>query len=140
MSPRPLSDLQKKILELALANRIKEGRGETSNGADLYTSEILVRVYGFTTVAYSAETDEARARRLPGHHIIERTIVGRDRYNSAQAAISRATGRLAARGLVSCIRGLYAGWAGVDLTADGIEVAKALLGEAVNTRVKTPKC
>lgn len=86
-----LSQLQRRILVMALTNRTKEGRtDETRGGADLYYSEILAQVYGFPCEClYRKRSGELTDERSVGGKKFDRQAIGTDRYNRAQAAISR---------------------------------------------------
>jgi hypothetical protein len=124
-----LSKLQKQILALALANRVREGRDEKSNGADLFYSQILAEVYGFPTtypLRLGAEHPYHPGMRICGQHVFDVGEIGKGRYNAAQAAISRAMARLQSRGLVIGQCGVTAHWSGCNLTVDGMELAKRL--------------
>jgi hypothetical protein len=125
---KKLSKLQKQILTLAFDNRLREGRDDTSNAADLFYSQILAEVYRFPTtqsLRYGGY-DEHAGQRICGTHIFELTVIGKARYNAAQAAISRAMMRLESRELITCIRGSISHWAGCNLTPAGVELAKRL--------------
>ncbi|HZZ79829.1 MAG TPA: hypothetical protein VFE62_15025 [Gemmataceae bacterium] len=59
--------------------------------------------------------------RAAGGQRFDPDAIGRSKYNSAQASISRACARLEARGLVKRVTGLYSHWAGVEITDKGRE-------------------
>jgi hypothetical protein len=121
-----LSKLQKQILVLALANKQRENRGFEARGADLYYSEILREVYGFATTG--------PLREHPGGHDFDLTVIGRERYNAAQAAISRTMIRLHSRGLIHAMCGAISRWSGCNLTPLGVEAA-----ETVKTKALVPQ-
>jgi hypothetical protein len=119
-----LSALQKQILSLALKNRETENRTEDAqSGADLYYSEILVSVYGFEPIE-SLRTRDGRRKSFGKKFDVG--AIGKDRYNSAMAAISRAVLRLDQRGLVTALRGTFSRWSGCDLTDDGVRTANTV--------------
>jgi hypothetical protein len=62
----------------------------------------------------------------PGNQKFSPAQVGRQRYHSVCASLSRACLRLQARGLVTCLRGAMSHWAGVELTDKGRELSVKL--------------
>jgi hypothetical protein len=124
-----LSALQKRILVMALANRIKEGRTAASKGADLYYSEVLAVVYGFRPTGplrYGDHYGEHAGQRIPGDQKFDREIIGRARYNSAHTAISRAMLGLADHGLITWLTGANSSWSGCSLTTEGLAVSQTV--------------
>jgi hypothetical protein len=103
-----LSRLQKQILMMAY-NRIQE---------PLYYSEILEEVYGFQP-AVGGEPS-------PGSIRFDRQAIGPERYNAAQAALSRAMSRLHTRGLILCLCGSHNRWSGCSLTEAGRRLIQML--------------
>lgn len=55
----------------------------------------------------------------PGQQHFAPEKIGRQRYRSAMASLSRACSRLHARGLVDCISGQFTHWSGVEITDAG---------------------
>ncbi|HKU74438.1 MAG TPA: hypothetical protein VJR02_11000 [Pyrinomonadaceae bacterium] len=135
---RGLSELQKKILVLALFNA--GGDVRCTYPPHLYTREVMC-------VLYQIEANFVSEAELSSPHAtmrIERPVRHRrgwvfDRerwrhpgvkvevYNSAIAAISRAFGRLESRGLVKRVRRDGHGAAGIILTPAGYQEALAQL-------------
>jgi hypothetical protein len=105
-----LSLLQRRILQLALAQREKYG-----DIATVYQAGILAALYGFPS-----------DKSLRGHHRkFDRQAIGKAAYNRATAAVSRATGRLMRRGLLDEWGSQRAGGpARYSLTPAGIEYAR----------------
>lgn len=99
-------------------------------GVDVNYAEVLAAVYGFT----DRWGQPARLRRADGElrygQHFSRTRLGAGRYDAAVVAVSKACGRLEARGLVVCVRGGC--WAGVDLTETGLELAECLTAKNDN--------
>jgi hypothetical protein len=62
----------------------------------------------------------------PGSQNFVPAQIGRQRYHSACASVSRACSRLRARGLVTCLQGAMSNWAGVELTDKGRELSVKL--------------
>jgi hypothetical protein len=104
-------------------------------GCDLARNQILHEVYNFPT-ALEGELatdgwDMGSLRRRDGSRILTGKMfdveeIGRERYDAAQAAVSRAIVRLEQRGLVERIFGAYSHWAGVNLTDAGVELAQTV--------------
>jgi len=117
-----LSALQKHILLRAYANRLQERRTAESPGADLYYSEILETVYGFPPAV--------GGERSPGSLRFDRQAIGPERYNAAQAALSRAMSHLHDRGLILLVCGSYSRWSGCSITPKG----QRLIHQWLNTR------
>ena len=128
---RGLSELQQFILVAGLAGReskethtLPDGRILPAGyGCDLRHAKIMSGFYGF---ALAGRDSSSFAR----HHFSVKKI-GPKQYAAAHAAISRAATRLAERGLVVCVSGYYARWAGVNLTDKGAALAAEL---SVKTR------
>jgi hypothetical protein len=120
-----LSPLQKQILALALENKQREGRSfNADTGADVYYSEILTKVFRFPA--------KRPARRWPCNRIFDPTTIGRSRYRSAVASVSRAVLRLHIRGAVQSTHSRYSTWAGASLTPAGVEIAHALANSGLS--------
>lgn len=119
-----LSALQRGILALALANREAGGGAYVRSddgrqcGADVQTRTVLEVVYGWRPV-----------RRVKHEYGAQAFDIRQPGYGAARAAVSRAFARLEARGLVVRMVGTH--WAGVNLTADGEDVARELRSEAL---------
>jgi hypothetical protein len=155
-SSQKLSKLQKQILFLALDNRLDEGRnGNETSSCDLARNQIMAEVYGFPLakretvwlavdkygdVMTDEDGEEIVARRefrreslrdrngkrdIHGKKF-EMADIGRERYNAAQAAVSRAMARLEQRGLVTRVCGGYSHWAGINLTPAGVAVVQTV--------------
>jgi hypothetical protein len=117
-----LSKLQRWILDHAYQNRLAEHRDEKSKGADLYYGEVLAGFYGF---AYEhPRNPEMDTRDVFYGHVFQPDVIGRSRYNAAQAAVSRAMTRLEQRGLVVVLRSVYSHWAGISLLVMSSSEAK----------------
>jgi hypothetical protein len=141
---RGLSDLQKDILTCAYNNYATGDNVFThkpSHGfnipplrVDAFYYEILIRHFGFEN---RLKDRDWRGRVFTGQHF-DKDKIGKERYNAAQAALSRAVTRLHQRGLITFISGALAKWTGVNLTPAGIEVARRLSvkqcddGESIN--------
>jgi len=103
------------MLERAHKNRLVENRTDgTGSGADLYYKEVLADFYGFPHAG--------DVREDLGHKAFDPDSLSRARYNAACAATSRATTRLATRGLVELVQGRCSHWSGVNLTNEGVAV------------------
>jgi hypothetical protein len=95
---RGLSDLQRSILSLALANREAEGRHLLSEGIDLSRKEILAGYFRWEPnrpILGTLANGKPR-RDYSGHHFSLEAI-GVKRYRSAQVAVTRAMGRRISR-------------------------------------------
>lgn len=124
---RGLSDLQKRMLVMALENH----QPERTSSADLLHKEVLAEVYRLPVYKWSSEQN------TPDREYIRKNLASqifltdglhpefKRRYNAACAAISRAAARLQERGLVECTSG-YARWAGINLTTEGAQLARQL--------------
>lgn len=127
MSTSRLSRLQREILRLADDKR--QHREAVNTGADLpqsqpfrlthptvdlFYAEILVHAFGFPA---------KRSTGLSGQHF-SRAEIGAQRYNAAQASVSRAVRRLEGRGLVTVYSGAYAGWTGLSLTDEAVKTCR----------------
>ena len=127
---RGLSKLQKDILRLAYVNQhsldVTPPDLNLTRRADVLYPEILHACYGFEPVSrcWCGRELTVKESFLFGGQIFDRHAIGVDRYNRAQAAVSRAVLRLAERGLVQCVRGAYAKWTGANLTAKGVKVVE----------------
>jgi len=139
---RGLSDLQKDILRICLRNGKNKAEGEHRREAEkelaklgipaavlpseplaveCYYREVLVEHFGFPT--------RCRNLRLhPGDQVFDVRRIGRERYGAAQASLSRAVGRLEARGLVTVYTGARSHWTGCSLTEEGRKVAEKAIG------------
>jgi hypothetical protein len=104
-----LSALQKQILTLAY-DRINE---------PLYYSEILEEVYGFPPAVGGEHS--------PGSIRFDRQAIGPERYNAAQAALSRAMSRLHDRGLIECLCGSHSRWSGCSISGKGQRLIRTML-------------
>lgn len=124
---RGLSELQQTILKLAYHNRMIENRVGGPGGADLFHYEVLIEYWHLPGEVH--RDPDGKRRYTTGHHF-SRSFRNYARFNAARAALTRAVRRLADRGLVIWVSGMYAQWAGVNLTADGIAMAQQLM---VNT-------
>jgi hypothetical protein len=114
-----LSRLQRWILYAAFENRLGDpGAPEV----DLYTHEILAGYFAFPMRWYDREPLHSK----PGSHRFDREQIGRERYDAAQASISRTVRRLEARGLVERYVADVSRWAGLRLTDAGVEAAPIL--------------
>lgn len=127
---RGLSELQKDILRLAYVNQhspeVNPADLNLKRRADVLYPEILHACYGFEPVVrwWAGRELSVKESFLFGGQIFDRHAIGVDRYNRAQAAVSRAVLRLAERGLIQCVQGAYAKWTGADLTAEGVKVVE----------------
>jgi hypothetical protein len=114
-----LPRLQRWFLTQALKNRMAEGRNhDDSRGADLYYGEVLAGFYEFP-YEHPKNPEMDMRQFLRGHQVFKPDLIGRARYSSACAAVSRAVRRLQSRGLAVVLRGRIAHWAGINLTAQG---------------------
>lgn len=120
-----LSRLQRWILYAAYENRASvmcEPSGAPSE-VDLYYAEVLAGYFGFPWSHWAGRG----LREAHGAHIFDREAIGQERYNAAQASLSRAVRRLEARGLVERHMAVYSRWTGVRLL-DGVLEAVSKLG------------
>lgn len=127
---RGLSELQRAILGMALANRQAEGRdGKAHSGADVTHAEVLASVYGWTPdksdlrYSDSYSVKEHAGKRRYGGHKFRKSVFCPGEYNAARASVSRAFKRLEERGLLDRVNGVFAWWAGGNLTQPGADVA-----------------
>jgi hypothetical protein len=102
---RGLSKLQRYIL------------AEAVTGHRTHYCKILAGFFGWET----AWASPARRSPTPGCRNFDPNEIGRKRYRSAVAALSRACRRLEARGLVTCLQGAYSHWSAVEITDKGRE-------------------
>jgi hypothetical protein len=116
---RGLSDLQERMLLLALNGYQREERSPRASGADLYYADVFVAVYGWRRSPQSPYS-------CAGDHKFDRRAIGRRQYAAAQAAVSRAAQRLEKRGLATCLCGSISRWSGLNLTKAGIALAAKL--------------
>jgi hypothetical protein len=129
---RVLSDLQKTILRLALANHEDEGRtvGDPF-GCDVGYAEILATHFGFKPrrpLRYPPDSricKLAGPRALGGYHF-SKAAIGDARYHVAHVTLTRTVRRLEARGLAAGVGCDEFRHAGVNLTAAGLAVAREL--------------
>jgi len=130
-----LSKLQKQILGLALRNReSKDGHENSFCDLDVFTPEILEQVYRFPVEERSNFFGtRVSTRKDPTRQHFDLAVIGRARYNAAQAAVSRALRRLEERGLVERQAGAYAAWCGANLTPEGVRTAQRLRQGQVGT-------
>lgn len=124
-----LSRLQRWILYAAFENR------SDAQEVDLYRHEILAGYFDFPMRWYDSEPLHSN----PGSHRFDREQIGRERYDAAQASISRAVRRLEARGLVERYVGAVSRWAGLRLTDAGFEAAPCLDQQTVRTMAGLPQ-
>jgi hypothetical protein len=121
-----LSQLQRYILIEAA----KKAEARRDGPYDVLNAEILVGFFKIPTDPKGSEWS------VCGHISGIRfnpAPSDRARYASARAAVSRATGRLQARGLVECIVGLRSKWAGIKLTEHGHRVLAQQIMPGVHT-------
>lgn len=130
---RGLSELQETILCLAYTNYLAEERATKEGGADLYTYEVMLKVYQFTRIPISPNYIEPR---LGGSHRFDLNVIGKKRYQAAAAAISKAFRRLEERGFVGRYNGAIAHWVGIKLTEAGLQLAGDLMAKS---RVTLPQ-
>ena len=129
---RGLSDLQKNILVMAYSRKLKaltEGTYMARGyGCDLLAAHVLEGYYGWKTAGiydYIA----------PGGHNFDRETIGRNEYNSVRSTLSKTFKGLQDRGLVLLSYGnKHVSWSGINLTEEGIEKAKELLGDIKNDK------
>lgn len=105
-----LSKLQLSILRLAYAKRPLVRR------VNVFTDELLIGCFGF-------EPEYARYGK-EGRFYFSQAAIGRGRYNSARASLSRALLRLEQRGLGVQHRGIVK-WSGFTLSEAGVRVVEA---------------
>ena len=111
----PVSALQACILHLAMHNRRTDGR----SGADVRFREVLAAHFGFCAPAPLRGADQGR------YHFDPETI-GRERYASSLASLSRSVSRLRRRGFIEVVHSACGRWAGVNLTESGLALAEQL--------------
>jgi hypothetical protein len=117
-----LSRLQRWMLAQAYHNRTAEGQAGRKGGADLYHGEVLAGFYGFR-YQHPRNPEMDNRRFLAGGPHFRPKVIGRARYNAANAAVSRAARRLWARGLADWMQATISHWAGINLTEAGLRVA-----------------
>jgi hypothetical protein len=147
---RGLSDLQKKILVLALGNVSEERRKDNyPSRPDLYAREVMVSVYGLDAEFYSLSEDDddlrtdkpVRERRgwvfeRERFDIFGQSFYGNEdrvniqSYNSALVSTIRAFARLESRELVKRQKRTVHAGAGIYLTPAGYQLAKSLKSES----------
>jgi hypothetical protein len=129
---RGLSDLQKWILIQAYKRRLEAQAEGTylsrGYGCDLLAAHVLDGYYGwkkssvYKYIAY-------------GGHNFDRETIGRSEYNNTRSTLSNTFRRLVYRGLVTLSYGNeYVSWSGINLTEEGIEIAKELLVSISNDK------
>lgn len=106
-----LSRLQRWMLVYARENRL------ASEETDLLYGEVLAHFYGF------CRPEDVPSRCKFRRKFFKPEIIGRDRYNAANAAVSRAARRLDRRGLAHVMRAVYGHWAAIRLTDAGLTIA-----------------
>ncbi len=107
-----LSDLQKKILEIAFRGYLQDPR------ADAFDAEILQDHFGWSP--------SRQIREDPCAPVFSKQAIGPRRYNSCMASVSRSISRLEDRGLIRRFKGFTQQWSGVKLTVSGVRVAGEL--------------
>jgi hypothetical protein len=105
---RGLSELQKKILQLAYTNQ-----------GNILARDILAEVYGFPPTVTNIKD------KRPSAMVFSRKAICEKRYQSASVAVAKAFNRLAARGLA---RRKYN--KGITLTKEGKDMAVMISGPA----------
>lgn len=118
-----LSELQKTILKMAYHNRTFEERTSEDGGADLYHYEVLIAYWKLPGIIYR---DTSGKRSSVGWQHLNPATSTHAQFNTTRAALSRAARRLEDRRFVVCISSAQARWAGVNLTPNGIAMAKRL--------------
>ncbi len=112
---RGLSKLQRFILiTAATTDRYKETKGR------IYNTDIFEGFYGWRTNG---------AQRF-GSKCFDPKEIGQKKYDAAHVAVRKACDRLNSRGLVVCLNGRSAHWAGLEITDKGREVATALMAKS----------
>ncbi len=107
-----LSKLQKHVLRLAYQNKL------LNRGApDLTNRDVLRHYYGFPIRNDVVVT-------IPHSPLFSRKEIGFKKYNSCSAATAKCFSRLVERGLADRIYGF-----GINLTDEGVEIAKSLDGK-----------
>ncbi len=113
---RGLSDLEKTILRVALAQRGGGAGAMLDDGpVDAFYADVLPAYRG----------REYSLPRLGGRCSV-RAVVGEPRYSADMMALVRAAEGLERRGLVVRRQGAYARWSGVWLTEGGVKAARSL--------------
>ena len=118
-----MSELQKTILRLAHENRAR-GEGarvfaDYQEGTDVTYPQVLAGYVGW----------EGTGPRRRLFHQFSKKEIGEKPYRNAMASLSRAFGRLEARGLIVRTHSVMAaGWTGADLTDEGRAFARRLSG------------
>jgi len=111
---RGISVLQRAIIRIAYQHRQRVGG---SNQADLFFYQFVVEYFWKSTRAEEDKPD-------PDRQHFKRKRVGRRRYQLKMHSLSRAVTRLEDRGLVWRVKRKGCQWAGLNLTAEGVEVAE----------------
>jgi hypothetical protein len=120
---QPLSDLQRAILRLAIANHNTPIRArDDSGGTDVTYAEVLISHYNFPRTC-SCPRDDIREY---GGQKFSMKQIGEKRYRAAMAAVSRAFLRLESRGLIERNRGAFRLWSGGVITEAGKIAANTL--------------
>src|SRR5262245_59551264 len=125
---RGLSALQRQILALAWEY------DETRHGPYclIFPPDIFMRIYGWPVTHRPTDLRRSSIARRESWHFQPR-VIGTERYHRAMVVVSRALGRLEARGLLVRIRWDCGGWYahGWGLTDEGQRTAQQLMVDKV---------
>jgi hypothetical protein len=133
---RGVSPLQQQILRLAWE------RNETRHGPYrlLFPHDIFVAIYGWP-VAHDTRPAHRRAADLTRYQSwhFQPGVIGPTRYHAAMVTVSRALGRLQARGLLAQYRerGVLYGWGGWSLTEQGRSTVQRFMVDKVAKEEKS---
>lgn len=124
--PRPSPRMQPDPILVAfgkrmMANAIASGAFVPFDRPDLYTYEVLTAHFGFSIRPGVIFVD-----RESNNWNFNRRKIGKRKYSSACASVSRAFRRLEERGLAQRIQPNNYNWSGIKLTEAGLELAKEL--------------
>jgi hypothetical protein len=87
----------------------------------LYYHEIFVDYYGWKS--HRKRSHNRDGIYSPGDQRFWPAEIGKQRYHATRVALSRATDRLAQRGLVTCLCGARSHWSAVEITPEGRRLA-----------------
>ena len=132
-----LSELQQKILRLALAyrNQPRPEEWRSSKRCDLYQSDIVLCLYSLRPKSANWPDDNWPGRDRTGLPSAKFSL-SEPGYNTVRAVISRALARLEKRGLIMIVSKrdyAFLGSAGFELTPTGIEEAESLTVKTKDT-------
>lgn len=123
--PDDLSTLHRDILKVACGNHDKRLRdADDASPADLFDHEVLHLVFEFPYRKEGWFKKLPDPRTEPNGEFFSMKDIGEDRHLTMMKTARRAFAELEERGLCKCIQGSEPEWLGIDLTPEGVQVAK----------------